>query len=200
MKTLIILLSLLCVCSDALGCRPIPYVENGVQKEYDSIPDYPSDEFLKKFFKACVAHRRKIWPEWGRSSAAERKRNYTDARLAIDKVVKMCYDDGYSFGSNEYNKERSREIAVADKADTFKYVKRKMYEYTPGDVRDIWENGREFKLLRNTKVKDLKECIDCEYEKYCFRCPGISYLLTGSFTKPYPDACRQARIRKEVYG
>ena len=66
-------------------------------------------------------------------------------------------------------------------------------------IRDIWENGREFKLLRNTKVKDLKECIDCEYEKYCFRCPGISYLLTGSFTKPYPDACKQAKIRKQVY-
>jgi radical SAM protein with 4Fe4S-binding SPASM domain len=66
-------------------------------------------------------------------------------------------------------------------------------------IKDIWENGKEFKLLRNTKVKDLKECIDCEYEPYCFRCPGISYLLTGSFTKPYPDACRQARIRKEVY-
>ena len=66
-------------------------------------------------------------------------------------------------------------------------------------IRDIWENGREFKLLRNTKVKDLKECINCEYEKYCFRCPGIAYLLTGSFTKPYPDACRQAKIRKQVY-
>jgi len=67
------------------------------------------------------------------------------------------------------------------------------------ELRDIWENGREFKLLRDTKVKDLKECIDCEYEKYCFRCPGISYLLTGSFTNPYPDACRQAEIRKQVY-
>lgn len=66
-------------------------------------------------------------------------------------------------------------------------------------IKDIWENGREFKLLRNTKVKDSKECINCEYEKYCFRCPGIAYLLTGSFTKPYPDACRQAKIRKQVY-
>lgn len=66
-------------------------------------------------------------------------------------------------------------------------------------IKDIWENGREFKILRNTKEKDLKECLNCEYKKYCFKCAGISYLLTGSFTKPYPDACRQARIRKEVY-
>jgi radical SAM protein with 4Fe4S-binding SPASM domain len=66
-------------------------------------------------------------------------------------------------------------------------------------IRDIWVNGKEFKLLRQTKERDLKNCINCEYRKYCFRCAGISYLLTGSFTKPYPDACRQAKIRKEVY-
>jgi len=67
------------------------------------------------------------------------------------------------------------------------------------EIRDIWLNGKEFKLLRQTKIKDLEDCRDCEYEKFCFRCAGISYLLTGSFTKPYPDACRQARIRKEIY-
>lgn len=66
-------------------------------------------------------------------------------------------------------------------------------------IKDIWQNGEEFKLLRKTKVKDLKDCLNCKYEKYCFKCPGISYLLTGSFTKPYSDACRQAKIRKEVY-
>ena len=66
-------------------------------------------------------------------------------------------------------------------------------------IKDIWENDSEFKLFRNTKVKDLKECLNCEYKEYCFHCAGISYALYGSFTKPYPDACRQAKIRKEVY-
>lgn len=66
-------------------------------------------------------------------------------------------------------------------------------------IKDIWLNGKEFKLLRQTKIRDLKDCRNCEYEKYCFRCAGISYLLTGSFTQPYPDVCRQAEIRKEIY-
>ncbi|MGE4358176.1 MAG: radical SAM protein [Candidatus Omnitrophota bacterium] len=65
-------------------------------------------------------------------------------------------------------------------------------------IKDIWLNGKEFKLLRKTKIRDLKDCRDCEYERYCFRCAGISYLLTCSFIKPYPDACRQASIRKEI--
>ena len=66
-------------------------------------------------------------------------------------------------------------------------------------IKEIWEDAQEFKILRQTRLRDLRDCLGCEYRKYCFFCPGISYMLTGSFTKPYKEACEQARIRKEVY-
>lgn len=64
---------------------------------------------------------------------------------------------------------------------------------------DIWKNHHQFNYFRSLRVKDLPECKNCELLPYCFRCPGIALLECGSFLAKLPEACRQAKIRKEIY-
>ena len=64
---------------------------------------------------------------------------------------------------------------------------------------NIWKNNPEFKKLRNFYMKDKKDCWGCDLLPFCVTCPGIALLEEGSLTAKLPEACRQARIRKEVY-
>lgn len=65
---------------------------------------------------------------------------------------------------------------------------------------DIWRNNPEFSYLRSLCLKDKKDCQNCRFITYCFSCPGISLLERGSLLDRLPEACRQARLRKEIYG
>lgn len=64
---------------------------------------------------------------------------------------------------------------------------------------NIWKNNPEFKKLRNLYMKDKKDCWGCDLLPFCVTCPGIALLEEGSLTAKLSEACRQARIRKEVY-
>jgi len=64
---------------------------------------------------------------------------------------------------------------------------------------EIWKVNDEIKRLRSLRMKDRKDCWDCELISYCFVCPGIALSECGSLLAKLPEACRQARIRKEVY-
>lgn len=64
---------------------------------------------------------------------------------------------------------------------------------------EIYRNHEGFKMIRGLRMKDVKECINCKYIKFCFRCPGIALLEEGSLTSKLPEACRQAELRKKVY-
>ncbi|MBL7196801.1 MAG: radical SAM protein [Candidatus Omnitrophica bacterium] len=64
---------------------------------------------------------------------------------------------------------------------------------------EVWKGHPEIKKLRNLRQIDRKECWDCEFQSYCFICPAIALQEEGSLLAKLPEACRQARIRKEVY-
>ncbi len=64
---------------------------------------------------------------------------------------------------------------------------------------DIWRENEEIKKLRNLCMRDKKECWDCNLISYCVSCPGIALLECGSVLAKLPEACRQARIRREVH-
>lgn len=64
----------------------------------------------------------------------------------------------------------------------------------------IWREHKGFKELRRLRIKDRVECRDCRDMKYCFVCPGIVLLETGSLTARLQESCRQAGIfRKASY-
>ena len=63
----------------------------------------------------------------------------------------------------------------------------------------VWKEHREIKRLRSLHMFDRKECRNCQFISYCFICPGIALLEKGSLLSKLPEACRQAKIRKEVY-
>jgi radical SAM protein with 4Fe4S-binding SPASM domain len=42
------------------------------------------------------------------------------------------------------------------------------------------------------------ECEECAYAEYCSYCPGMAEVKDGGILGPAPDACRNARIRKQL--
>ncbi|MBU4342944.1 MAG: radical SAM protein [Candidatus Omnitrophica bacterium] len=64
---------------------------------------------------------------------------------------------------------------------------------------EIWKGHKEIRALRNMRMADKEDCWGCELISYCFVCPGVALLESGSLTAKLPEACRQARIKKEIY-
>jgi radical SAM protein with 4Fe4S-binding SPASM domain len=58
-------------------------------------------------------------------------------------------------------------------------------------LEDIWHlNPDPFLLqLRSLKEEDIAQCNNCEYVSICPRCPGTTYMETGSLILPSPSAC-----------
>ncbi len=63
--------------------------------------------------------------------------------------------------------------------------------------RKIWKESRVFRNLRSITGEDLKECANCSWTRYCFRCPGLAYLETGDMLGKSPLACQEAQLRAQ---
>ncbi|MFH0790395.1 MAG: radical SAM protein [Candidatus Omnitrophota bacterium] len=66
-------------------------------------------------------------------------------------------------------------------------------------LANILNKCREMNEFRGLVMSDRKDCLGCEFARFCFGCPGISKLEKGSFVAKLPEACRQARFRKAAY-
>jgi len=62
----------------------------------------------------------------------------------------------------------------------------------------IWADSPVLKKLRRTRFEDFRECPQCHLLELCPRCPGNSFLEQGDFLAPSREACKVARIRKEI--
>jgi len=62
-------------------------------------------------------------------------------------------------------------------------------------LRKIWRESQILRNLRSITSDDLKDCTNCSYREYCFRCPGLAYLETGDMLGKSSLACQEARIR-----
>lgn len=65
-------------------------------------------------------------------------------------------------------------------------------------ITDIWNNGKIFKTMRNTKIQDLPVCSKCSHLKYCTRCPGLALLEDGDLFGPSTNDCIVAKLRLEA--
>ncbi len=65
--------------------------------------------------------------------------------------------------------------------------------------KKIWEENKEIRAVRELRVTDRKDCIGCEVIEDCLLCPGIVLLEKGSLVAKLEEACRQTRIKKEIY-
>lgn len=70
-------------------------------------------------------------------------------------------------------------------------MRKKVGNIREKSLEDLWHNHPHPFLisLRNLKEEDIAECAACEYLPVCSRCPGVSYMETGSLTLPSPIAC-----------
>jgi len=64
--------------------------------------------------------------------------------------------------------------------------------------KEIWLEHKEIKKFRNTQIEDRIECRGCELMRYCNVCPGIAFAEKGSMLAKLPEACRTAKMLKEV--
>lgn len=65
-------------------------------------------------------------------------------------------------------------------------------------IKDIWENSDNFKMLRNLRMKDFPECLNCENNAYCNMCLKRHEGETGDIRKKAKHFCEVARINREV--
>ena len=66
--------------------------------------------------------------------------------------------------------------------------------------KELWhdESNDALTRIRSLEVSDLSECSSCASQEFCYRCAGVAYLETGSYTAPSPSACRQADLKKRL--
>jgi len=76
-------------------------------------------------------------------------------------------------------------------------------------LRDVCGNVRQTRLdaiwmsegmakVRMLIAGNRKDCEECEYAEYCSYCPGMAEVDDNGVLGPAPDACRNARIRKQL--
>lgn len=63
-------------------------------------------------------------------------------------------------------------------------------------LKEIWYNSKELKKLRNYKILDLKECVNCEILNECkYKCPGLFYSENNNLLKPSQYRCELTKIQ-----
>ncbi|MFC1809520.1 radical SAM/SPASM domain-containing protein [Candidatus Omnitrophota bacterium] len=72
-----------------------------------------------------------------------------------------------------------------------------------GNIRDrsfadIWNDNEFLTMMRDMELKDLPSCASCELLEVCMRCKGLAYNEDGNLFNRSTEACRIARIVKEV--
>jgi radical SAM protein with 4Fe4S-binding SPASM domain len=63
---------------------------------------------------------------------------------------------------------------------------------------NIW-NSVKANELRVLKWKDLQECLECDKNEYCYRCPGVALLEDGDLLGKSSLSCEFAQARFNAY-
>lgn len=66
-------------------------------------------------------------------------------------------------------------------------------------LKKIWTDNKQLREIRNLRESDREDCSKCKLRPFCHICPGMALLERGTLLDKLPEACRIARIRKEVY-
>jgi len=76
-----------------------------------------------------------------------------------------------------------------------------------GNVRDrsfadIWLDHPAplLRRIRDLRFGDFTGCVSCPHAPFCFFCPGLALLESGSLTGKNLTACRFTAIRRSVFG
>ncbi|MBU5593193.1 radical SAM protein [Clostridium sp. MSJ-4] len=71
------------------------------------------------------------------------------------------------------------------------------------DLSDIWNNSPILKIFQEMTWSSSPDCVDCEYESSCVRCPGNALFENGSIFSKSNISCDIAKERfnyhKEIY-
>ncbi|TES98147.1 radical SAM protein [Patescibacteria group bacterium] len=62
----------------------------------------------------------------------------------------------------------------------------------------IWTTSPQLLDFRSLTVQDLTECSKCSLFEYCRLCVGLNYVERGDLKLPSSEACREAKIMKEL--
>jgi len=66
-------------------------------------------------------------------------------------------------------------------------------------IEYIWNKNPLLNKLRSLKWRDLPDCINCNNNKYCYRCPGLAFLEDGNLLGKSSSACEFADARSKIY-
>lgn len=65
-------------------------------------------------------------------------------------------------------------------------------------LRDIWRSA-PMDAFRRTTAGSRSDCRDCGDAEFCSFCPGLAERETGNAMGAPPSACREARVRRDLY-
>lgn len=81
------------------------------------------------------------------------------------------------------------------------YLRRPAGNLKERSFADIWWNSPVMQELRAARITDLRACSACELRgRWCNVCMGLAWLEHGDWREPAQEACRKARLRREIYG
>ncbi|MBN2158529.1 MAG: radical SAM protein [Spirochaetes bacterium] len=86
--------------------------------------------------------------------------------------------------------------AISPQGDVYPCIlmRKKVGSLRERSLRDIWHDSPApfLEELRTLKPEDVADCSKCGMRAYCRRCPGVTYIETGSLTAKSPTACHCA--------
>ncbi len=127
-----------------------------------------------------------------------------------DEAIQRLYSaSGLNIGNSPFEREPgqyhcgvgSGTIAVDPYGNIYPCVqwKEPVGNVRHGSLREMWEHAPLLEQVRAvSRALPTQLMTSVRDQAYCFHCPGLARLQTGDPSKPYTQALRVARIRREV--
>lgn len=158
----------------------------------------------------CIANKFEFMPTFAICSKLDGEDSAKDLRIdktQLKRLVKKAEDDGVMATKSSIEKEKPCAslfcaISIDCKGDVYPC---NSVPYRVGNIYDdtiskIWNCSQELKYIQGINKCDLHECVDCEFEPICERCPGMALLEgTGLLScDPLAKCIAEVRCDKEI--
>lgn len=125
----------------------------------------------------------------------------------LDTNTRLEHDSNNSFKPNKFNPKAlccsmiTGQLFIDSEGNVFPCAS---YYYKVGNIKNdslsnIWLHSNELHYVQSLRNSDLKECLHCELNEFCTRCPGQALLEDGNILGCSSSAKKFAKARKALY-
>lgn len=111
---------------------------------------------------------------------------------------KIGFPDRKETGPDDAPCDAARSVlAINHRGDLYPCIE---WRESAGNIHDdtigeMWSNAPLFQCIRSLKNSSLLECLSCEYQPFCHRCPGHAIRQGHTMIEKDEWACKKAKIK-----